>query len=89
MQISLTSGALWALTLGFSIASSLAQPTPPSGEQADSLQALSLPSLPPLLIWTPDPTQAQSRCVLYEPAKQLHTADRTLAALLAGFGGNR
>ncbi|MEO6016929.1 MAG: hypothetical protein ABIP46_06710 [Polaromonas sp.] len=49
MQVSLASGALWALTLGVSMASSLALPTLPPGEETGPftpLYRLAQPSPP-------------------------------------------
>lgn len=70
MQTSLASGALWASTVVFSVASSLALPTLSHGEQADSLVpfyrlALSTRS--------PDQTLPESCCVRYEPASAVRS----------------
>jgi hypothetical protein len=69
MQISLTSGALWAMTVVFSIASSLVLPTLSPGEQADALYPFPVSTLSAR---SPNRTPHQSRRVRYAPVSSVH-----------------
>lgn len=68
MQTSLTSGALWAMTVAFSLASSLVLPALSPGEQADALYPFPVPVLSTR---SPDHTPHPSRRVRDAPVSSV------------------